>query len=59
MLLEQANALTRYWGRYPPAHELVALYLGVGREEQPAARPEITASDLRRLEALERKWGLA
>lgn len=59
MLLEQVNSLTRYWGRYPPVHELVANHLGMGCEETPAVRPEITAADLARLTKLTQKWGLA
>jgi hypothetical protein len=59
MLLEQANMLTRYWGRFPPVHELVASYLGIGADAQPATRPEVTDEDRRRLDQLTKKWGLA
>lgn len=59
MLLEQANSLQRYWGRSPPLHELVAAYMGIGSGEAEAARPEITAADRARLDALTKKWGLA
>lgn len=59
MLLEQANALMRYWGRYPPVHELVASYLGIGDHAPAVTRAEVTAEDHRRLEQLTRKWGLA
>jgi hypothetical protein len=61
MMLEQANALNRYWLRHPPVHELVAAQLGYGAPEEaaPTKPAGITAADRARLAELEKKWGLA
>lgn len=37
MTLHHYNALQRYWARHPPAHLLIAAWLGIG--PKPAAEP--------------------
>jgi hypothetical protein len=46
MTLHHYNALQRYWARHPPAHLLLAAWLGVG------PKPEAAPADLGDLVAM-------